>query len=176
MLKPCHQHRLVSTLAFMIMLPLLGILVEKSYEGLEKYNYRTAPIEKFYNIEKVVAHDVDLSEGNMVTIELHRNASEDFTSTRYRSLMKIGLQPIGPGSEEVDAPSYDIIINTDVKETFLETGEKVIVVQEDLAELFGGENKIVEGQYYWVIQYEIHFPYGIERTTSENSNRFFVRR
>lgn len=176
MLKPRHQHRLISSLAFMIMLPLLGIVTETAYESLEKYNYRTAPIEKFYNIQEVVAHDVDLSEGNTVTIEVHRSANDDYVSTRYRSLMKIGLQSIRPNSNDPAIPSYDIIIDTNVKETFLETGEKVVVVTENLADLFGGEDRIKEGQYYWVLQYEIHFPYGIERTTSKNSNRFFVTR
>lgn len=175
-LKPCHRHRLISTLAFSIMLPLLGIIVEQGIESMERYNYRNAPIEKFYSIEDVVAHDVDLSEGETVTIEIHRKASEDYTSTRYRSLMKIGLQSIRPDSTDPQLPSYDLIIDTDVKETFLEVGEKIILVEENLADLFGGKEKIREGQYYWVLQYEIHFPYGIERTISKNSNRFFVKK
>lgn len=175
MLKSCHRHRLLSALAFAIMLPTLGIVAESSFEALEKYNFRTAPIEKFYSIDSVVAHDVDLSESDVARIEIHRNAQDNYTSTRYRTLVKIGLQPIRPDTQDPAVPSYDVIIDTQNNDIFLEQGEKVIVIEESMIKLMDGK-EVQEGEYYWIIQYEIHFPYGIERTTSAYSNQFSVIR
>lgn len=172
MLNHCHQHRLISCLVLSILFPLFGLVMEKGFESYMRYQYITAPIEKFYTLDNIIAHDVNLSSTTIAEIDVHRNSSGDYSGTRYMTLLSLGLKPIKVS--EPNAPELEKMMGeTRKSDAFFESGEKLLVIQEDLNNYING--RIPEGQYYWIMQLEIHLPLGITRTISVNSNRFLVR-